>query len=62
MKTAFRTTFLEDIEKIDDETLRRKITAVITQIEQARRLTDIHHLKKLKEEAIIFESASANTE
>jgi mRNA interferase RelE/StbE len=48
MKTDFRKSFLNDIKKVKDKTLLEKVEQVILNVEKAKTIQDIFHLKKLK--------------
>jgi len=47
MKVAFLSRFGKDIDNIDDRTVKLKITHIIEQIEQARSIFEIPHVKKI---------------
>lgn len=48
MKVGFRQSFLKDLEGENDKRLRRRVKAVIEQVEKAESLQQINGLKKLK--------------
>lgn len=47
MKTQFRTSFVNDLERIRDYKLLERIKQVIQRVEDAHQLQDIPHVKKL---------------
>jgi mRNA interferase RelE/StbE len=48
MKLGFRNSFLDDLKRIQDRTILRRVTRWIETLEQADTLVQIAHLKKLK--------------
>jgi mRNA interferase RelE/StbE len=48
MKTLFKSSFLSDVRKVKDNTIRRKLSRAITSVENATTIQDIPHIKKLK--------------
>ncbi|MBP7051892.1 MAG: type II toxin-antitoxin system RelE/ParE family toxin [Phycisphaerae bacterium] len=48
MRTAFKRTFLKDVEALGDAATRQRIREVITQVESAAKLQDIQGVKRLK--------------
>jgi mRNA interferase RelE/StbE len=48
MKLEFRNSFLDDLKRIQDRTILRRVTRWIETLEQADTLVQIAHLKKLK--------------
>jgi mRNA interferase RelE/StbE len=48
MKSDFKKSFLNDIKKIKDKTLLERVEQTILEVEKAKTMQDISHLKKLK--------------
>ncbi len=48
MKTLFRESFAKDLEAVKDQSLLKRVRAVIESIEQAKNLREVANLKKLK--------------
>jgi len=49
MKTAFRTSFDRDLQKINDCALQERIQEVIEQVEDAEAIHEVHNVKKLRD-------------
>ena len=50
MKTAFRQSFLRDLEALRNKNLLKRIRDIIENVENAKSLNELPHLKKLKGE------------
>lgn len=48
MRIEFRASFLRDLERISDRRLKRRVREAIEEVEQARNLGDVKHLRKLR--------------
>lgn len=48
MKLEFRNSFLDDLKRIQDRAILRRVTSLIETLEQADTLSEVAHLKKLK--------------
>ena len=48
MKTEFTSRFYKDIDKITQATVKSDLSSVIQQVEEAKQLTEIKNIKKLK--------------
>jgi len=48
VKVAFRESFARDLAGVADERLRQRIKAAIEQVERARTMADVSHLKRLE--------------
>ena len=47
MRTAFRASFLRDLEKLNDRRVRRQVRAVIEAVESADALADLPNVKRM---------------
>lgn len=48
MQSKFRNSFLKDAEKIVEKRIAEKIEQAILNVEEAKNLQEINHLKKMK--------------
>jgi mRNA interferase RelE/StbE len=48
LKTAFKRTFLKDVEALGDAATRQRVREVITQVESAAKLEETQGIKKLR--------------
>lgn len=48
MKTAFKASFLKSISKIEDKKLKVRISTLIIEVENAKSISDIHSVIKIK--------------
>jgi mRNA interferase RelE/StbE len=48
VKTAYKKSFLKDIRTVNDPVIKNRLRETIEQAEQAQRLTELSHLKKLR--------------
>ena len=49
MKTEFTSRFYKDIDKITQATVKSDLLSIIQQVEEAKQLTEIKNIKKLKD-------------
>jgi mRNA interferase RelE/StbE len=47
MKVEYLSRFGRDIDRIQDASIKNKLASIIEQIEQAKSLADVNHLKKI---------------
>jgi mRNA interferase RelE/StbE len=48
LRIEFRSSFVRDLDKIKDRTLKDRVKQTIDQVERARSLEEIEHLRKLQ--------------
>jgi mRNA interferase RelE/StbE len=48
LRTEFRKSFVKDLQRLHDQSVRARVSQVILQVEQARSLSEISQLKKLR--------------